>query len=239
MDSGHHPNQFALLGTRRFWPLFVTQAIGAFNDNAFRYALSILLIYDLGPRLGFDAPLLNTVSAGLLILPFFVFSATAGQIADKFDKAMLARRIKLIEIAIVALASFSLFTDQVWLQLLTLLLTGIQSAFFGPIKYSILPQHLERHELLGGNGLIEMGTFLSILLGTLFGSFAIQSEMGRHAVSVVMIGLAVIAYLSARQILEAPAPQIPGGCRCNPLRDVAPSTRRRVSERSATCVRDL
>jgi acyl-[acyl-carrier-protein]-phospholipid O-acyltransferase/long-chain-fatty-acid--[acyl-carrier-protein] ligase len=207
MDSGHHPNQFALLGTRRFWPLFVTQAIGAFNDNAFRYALSILLIYDLGPRLGFDAALLNTISAGLLILPFFVFSATAGQIADKFDKAMLARRIKLIEIAIVALASFSLFTDQVWLQLLTVLLTGVQSAFFGPIKYSILPQHLERQELLGGNGLIEMGTFLSILLGTLFGSFAIQSEMGRHAVSFVMIGLAVIAYVSARQIPEAPAPQ--------------------------------
>ncbi|MGE0007271.1 MAG: acyl-[ACP]--phospholipid O-acyltransferase [Parvibaculaceae bacterium] len=207
MDRGHHPNQFALLGTRRFWPLFVTQAIGAFNDNAFRYALSILLIYDLGPRLGFDAALLNTVSAGLLILPFFVFSATAGQIADKFDKALLTRRIKLVEIAIVALASFSLFTDQVWLQLLTVLLTGVQSAFFGPIKYSILPQHLERHELLGGNGLIEMGTFLSILLGTLFGSFAIQSEMGRHAVSVVMIGLAVIAYLSARRIPQAPPPQ--------------------------------
>jgi acyl-[acyl-carrier-protein]-phospholipid O-acyltransferase / long-chain-fatty-acid--[acyl-carrier-protein] ligase len=207
MDSGHHPNQFALLGTRRFWPLFIAQAIGAFNDNAFRYALSILLIYDLGPRLGFDAGLLNTVSAGLLILPFFVFSATAGQIADKFDKAMLARRIKLIEIAIVALASFSLFTDQIWLQLLTVLLTGIQSAFFGPIKYSILPQHLERHELLGGNGLIEMGTFLSILLGTLFGSFAIQSDMGRHAVSGVMIGLSVLAYLSARQIPDAPPPQ--------------------------------
>ena len=107
----------------------------------------------------------------------------------------------------MALASFSLFTDLVWLQLLTVLLTGIQSAFFGPIKYSILPQHLERHELLGGNGLIEMGTFLSILLGTLFGSIAIQSDMGRHAVSVVMIGLAVIAYLSARQIPPAPPPQ--------------------------------
>ena len=202
-----HPNQFALLRTRRFWPLFVTQAIGAFNDNAFRYALSILLIFDLGPRLGFNAPLLNTVSAGLLILPFFIFSATAGQIADKFDKAFLARRIKFIEILIVALASFSLFTDQVWLQLLTVLLTGIQSAFFGPIKYSILPQHLERDELLGGNGLIEMGTFLAILLGTLFGSFAIHSEFGRHGVSVVMIGLAIIAYLSARQIPQAPPPQ--------------------------------
>jgi acyl-[acyl-carrier-protein]-phospholipid O-acyltransferase / long-chain-fatty-acid--[acyl-carrier-protein] ligase len=206
METGH-PNQFALLRTRRFWPLFVTQAIGAFNDNAFRYALSILLIYDLGPRLGFNGGLFNTISAGLLILPFFIFSATAGQIADKFDKSFLARRIKLIEILIVALASFSLFTDQVWLQLMTVLLTGVQSAFFGPIKYSILPQHLERHELLGGNGLIEMGTFLSILLGTLFGSFAIQSDFGRHGVSVVMIGLAIMAYLSARQIPAAPALQ--------------------------------
>lgn len=209
MDTGH-PNQFALLRTRRFLPLFVAQAIGAFNDNAFRYALSILLIYDLGPRLGFaegHAGLLNTLSAGLLILPFFLFSALAGQIADKFDKAMLAQRIKFVEIAIVALASFSLFTDQIWLQLLVVFLTGTQSAFFGPIKYSILPQHLERQELLGGNGLIEMGTFLSILLGTLFGSFAISSEWGRHWVSVVMIGLSVMAYLSARQIPAAPAPQ--------------------------------
>ena len=174
--SGH--SQFALLATRRFLPLFVTQAIGAFNDNAFRFALSILLIYDLGPRLGLDAALVNTLSAGLLILPFFLFSALAGQLADKYDKAMLARRIKLVEIAIIALASVSLFTDHVWLQLLCVFLTGTQSAFFGPIKYSILPQHLDKHELLGGNGLIEMGTFLSVLLGTMFGGFFIRRRDG-------------------------------------------------------------
>ena len=153
--TGH--SQFALFKTERFWPLFVTQAIGAFNDNAFRFSLSMLLIYDLGTRTGVNAPLLNTLSAGLLILPFFLFSATAGQLADKYDKALLVRRIKFAEIFVMALAAFSLFTDQVWLQLLCVFLTGVQSAFFGPIKYSILPQHLEKHELLGGNGLDRNG----------------------------------------------------------------------------------
>jgi acyl-[acyl-carrier-protein]-phospholipid O-acyltransferase/long-chain-fatty-acid--[acyl-carrier-protein] ligase len=204
--SGAH-SQFTLLKTQRFLPLFITQAIGAFNDNAFRFALSIVLVYDLGPRLGFDAGLTNTISAGLLTLPFFLFSALAGQLADKFDKAALTRRIKFIEILIVALASASLFTDNVWLQLACVFLTGTQSAFFGPIKYSILPQHLDRHELLGGNGLIEMGTFISVLLGTLFGSFFILHGAGRESVSAAMILLAVLAYLSARRIPPAPAPQ--------------------------------
>src|SRR3954447_23299100 len=97
-ESAGGKSQFALFHTERFWPLFVTQAIGAFNDNAFRFSLSMLVIYDLGTRTGIDAKLVNTVSAGLLILPFFLFSATAGQLADKYDKAWLARRIKLAEI---------------------------------------------------------------------------------------------------------------------------------------------
>jgi hypothetical protein len=116
MDS-HHPNQFALFRTRRFLPLFITQAIGAFNDNAFRYALSILVIFELSQRLGINGALINTLAAGFLIIPFFLFSATAGQLADKFDKAWLATRIKFIEIFIIALASASLFLDQVWLAL--------------------------------------------------------------------------------------------------------------------------
>ncbi|MGE3831997.1 MAG: MFS transporter, partial [Parvibaculaceae bacterium] len=208
MDS-HHPNQFALFRTARFLPLFITQAIGAFNDNAFRYALSILIIYDLSQRSGVNGPLMNTLAAGLLTIPFFLFSATAGQLADKFDKAWLATRIKFFEIFILALASFSLYTAQIWLQLFCVFLTGTQSAFFGPIKYSILPQHLEKNELLGGNGLIEMGTFLSVLLGTLFGGFFILwgSESGRHMVSVVMVALSVGAFLAARRIPPAPAPR--------------------------------
>jgi acyl-[acyl-carrier-protein]-phospholipid O-acyltransferase/long-chain-fatty-acid--[acyl-carrier-protein] ligase len=200
-------SQFALFGTERFWPLFVTQAIGAFNDNAFRFALSLLIVYDLGPRLGLNAALINTLAAGLLIVPFFIFSATAGQLADKYDKAFLTRRIKLIEISVIALASMSLFTHQVWLQLLAVFLTGTQSAFFGPIKYSILPQHLAKHELLGGNGLIEMGTFIAVLFGTMFGGFFILGGTGRQLVSAVMVGFAIIAYMTSRRIPAAPPPQ--------------------------------
>ncbi|CAN5375315.1 acyl-[ACP]--phospholipid O-acyltransferase [soil metagenome] len=210
--SGH--NQFSLLATRRFWPLFVTQAIGAFNDNAFRFALSLLILYDLGPRLGINAALINTLSAGLLIVPFFLFSALAGQLADKYDKAILTRWIKLAEIVIIALASASLFTDFVWLQLLCVFLTGTQSTFFGPIKYSILPQHLEKEELLGGNGLIEMGTFIAVLLGTIFGGFFILAGTGRHTVGLAMVGLALAAYATSRLIPSAPPPQ--PGLKLNP-----------------------
>ena len=206
MDS-HHPNQFALFRTRRFLPLFITQAIGAFNDNAFRYALSILVIFELSQRLGINGALINTLTAGFLIIPFFLFSATAGQLADKFDKAWLATRIKFVEIFIIALASASLYMDHVWLALFCVFLTGTQSAFFGPIKYSILPQHLEKNELLGGNGLIEMGTFLAVLLGTLFGGFFILWDQGRHLVSAVMVALAVMAFISASRIPEAPPPR--------------------------------
>ena len=184
--TGH--SQFALFKTERFWPLFVTQAIGAFNDNAFRFSIAMLLIYDLGNRTGVNAPLVNTLSAGLLTLPFFLFSATAGQLADKYDKAYLVRRIKLAEIFVMGLASYSLFTDQVWLQLLCVFLTGTQSAFFDPIKYSILPQHLGRHELMGGTGLIEAGTFLAILAGQLLGGIIPAWEAGLVAVAVAAIG---------------------------------------------------
>ena len=125
--SGH--SQFALLKTRRFLPLFVAQAIGAFNDNVFRSALSMLFVFSLSKEIGSDkANSINTLSAGLLILPFFLFSAFAGQLADKFDKAIIARRIKLAEIAIVILASFSLYSNNVTLQLFCVFLAGVQSS---------------------------------------------------------------------------------------------------------------
>lgn len=201
------PSQFSLLFTRRFLPLFIAQSVGAFNDNAFRYALSMLYIYGLGAKLGINSGLVNTLSAGLLTLPFLLFSALAGQIADKFDKAVIARTIKLVEIGIVALASFSLFTESIYLQLACVFLSGVQSAFFGPIKYAILPQHLKNHELLGGNGMVEMGTFISVLLGTMFGSVFILNGGGRQAVSTIMIILAVLGYVSARNIPTAPSTQ--------------------------------
>jgi acyl-[acyl-carrier-protein]-phospholipid O-acyltransferase / long-chain-fatty-acid--[acyl-carrier-protein] ligase len=203
--SGH--SQFALLKTKRFLPLFVAQAIGAFNDNVFRSALSMLFFIGVTSRTGADPKLINTLAAGLLIIPFFLFSAFAGQLADKYDKATIARRIKLAEIGIVALGSYSLFHNNIALQLFCMFLAGTQSAFFGPIKYSILPQHLHKDELLGGNGMVEMGTFISVLLGTILGGILIRNEQGAALVSSCMIGLAIIAYIAAWFIPKAGSAQ--------------------------------
>jgi acyl-[acyl-carrier-protein]-phospholipid O-acyltransferase / long-chain-fatty-acid--[acyl-carrier-protein] ligase len=196
-------SQFALLKTKRFLPLFVTQAMSAFNDNVFRYALSILLLTSLGKEQG---GVLNTVSAALFILPFFLFSAFAGQLADKFDKSFVARRVRFAEIFIVALSAYSLFSGHIHLQQFCVFLAGCQAAFFGPIKYGILPQHLTKDELLGGNGLVEMATFIAILLGTIFGSIAINLD-GGYTVAAVMIAIGVISYFTALQIPPAPSAQ--------------------------------
>jgi acyl-[acyl-carrier-protein]-phospholipid O-acyltransferase/long-chain-fatty-acid--[acyl-carrier-protein] ligase len=195
-------SQFALLKTRRFLPLFVTQAMSAFNDNVFRYALSILFLSTLGKDQG---GVLNTISAALFILPFFLFSAFAGQLADKFDKALVARRIRFAEIFIVALSATSLFSGHVHLQQFCVFLAGCQAAFFGPIKYGILPQHLTKDELIGGNGMVEMATFIAILLGTIFGSIVINMAGGHTAVAAVMVAIGIISYLTCLAIPRAPA----------------------------------
>jgi acyl-[acyl-carrier-protein]-phospholipid O-acyltransferase/long-chain-fatty-acid--[acyl-carrier-protein] ligase len=197
-------SQFALLKTRRFLPLFVTQAMSAFNDNVFRYALSILFLTTLGKEQG---GVLNTISAALFILPFFLFSAFAGQLADKFDKAFMARRIRFAEIFIVALSAWSLFSGHVHFQQFCVFLAGCQAAFFGPIKYGILPQHLTKDELLGGNGMVEMATFIAILLGTIFGSIVINTQGGHTWVAAVMVGIGVISYFTSLQIPPAPSAQ--------------------------------
>ena len=197
-------NQFSLLTTRRFLPLFVAQAIGAFNDNAFRLSLTTLYIYGVLRTVVADPEAANSILAALLVMPFFLFSALAGQLADKFDKSVLARRIKLFEIGLITISSYSLYTDNITLQMICVFLAGTQSTFFGPIKYSILPQHLTKDELLGGNGLIESGTAISILLGMLFGMFFITSGYGQHFVSLVMIGLAVLGYVATWYMPAAP-----------------------------------
>ncbi len=198
------PSQFDLLKTRRFLPLFVTQALSAFNDNAIRFAVAAILISTLPKE---QAGLLNTISAGLFIIPFLLFSATAGQLADKYDKAWLARQIKLVEIAVVALAVFALYNDSVWLKQLCVFLAGTQAAFFGPIKYSILPQHLTKDELLGGNGMIEMATFLAILLGTNFGNLIAAHDSGKVLVSTIIVGIGIFSYWTATRIPDAPSTQ--------------------------------
>ena len=185
-------SQFALLKTRRFLPLFVTQAMSAFNDNVFRYALSILFLTTLGKEQG---GVLNTISAALFILPFFLFSAFAGQLADKFDKSLVARRVRFAEIFIVALSAWSLFSGIVHLQQFCVFLAGCQAAFFGPIKYGILPVHLEPRELPAGNALVEGATFLAILAGTIAGNFVAVSDTASWGLAGAAIVLAVLGFL--------------------------------------------
>ena len=200
------PNQFALLATERFLPLFIAQALGAFNDNGLRYAISILIIYDLSERLGIDGASFIALGTALFIAPYFLFSAIAGQLADKYDKALLARRIKFAEIGIMAVGWMSLYMDQIWLHLAVLFLAGTQAAFFSPVKYGLLPQHLGDDELVGGNGLIEMTTFISILLGVLFGGYFVLQPGGKAMVGATITGLSVAGYLMARRIPPAPPP---------------------------------
>lgn len=199
-----HHSQFRILRQLRFGPLFVTQALGAFNDNLFKNALVILVTYVLAERAGLDAKLLVTLAAGIFILPFFLFSATAGQIAERYEKSRLIRTIKLAELVLAGLAATALYVQDIWLLLFILFLLGAQSTFFGPLKYSILPQHLEEDELIGGNALIETGTFLAILLGTITGGLLILGESGPAVISFLVLLCAAAGFLASRFIPVAP-----------------------------------
>ncbi len=198
--------QFELLTTRRFLPLFITQALGAFNDNGFKNALVILVTYRLAEQQSFSGPLFITIAAGLFILPFFLFSATAGQLADKYEKSWLIRRIKFAEILLMCLACLSFYLQSVSLGLVVLFLLGVQSTFFGPLKYGILPTHLKENELIGGNALIETGTFLAILLGTLFGGLLILMSDGLIWVCLTLTALSCAGFLAAQFIPTAAPP---------------------------------
>ncbi len=199
-------SQFSLLKKRRFGPFFATQFLGAFNDNVFKNALIILLAFRGASELNMNSGVLINLSAGLFILPFFLFSATAGQLADKYDKALLIRRIKFIEILVMSLAAVGFLFGQLQWLILLLFVMGTQSAFFGPIKYGILPQHLDTDELVGGNGMVGMGTFLAILLGTMLGGFLIATNQGPVLVSAAVMVAAAAGYWASRAIPNASAP---------------------------------
>lgn len=202
-------SEFALLRSRRFLPLFVTQFLGAMNDNVFKNAFVILALYGMAELAGPEAQVLVTVAAGVFILPYFLFSATAGQLADAVEKSRLIRRIKLAEIAIMAGAVVGLHLGDPWILMGVLFLMGAQSAFFGPVKYGILPDHLAEDELVGGNGLIEAGTFLAILVGTIAGGLLILEADGVTLVSAALIALAIAGWAASRAIPAAP-PAMPG-----------------------------
>lgn len=198
-------SQFALLGRRRFLPFFVTQALGAFNDNVFRNALIILVTFHIAGLSSSERDLYSNLAAGLFVLPFFLFSANAGQWAEKYEKSRSIRWIKLAEIVLMLLAGVALWLQSLPLLLAALFLNGMQSALFGPLKYSILPQALRPAELVGGNALVESGTFLAILLGTFFGGWLMGLSGGTLWVSAALVTIAFAGWISARQIPVAPA----------------------------------
>nr|MBV6630472.1 MFS transporter [Oceanococcus sp. HetDA_MAG_MS8] len=200
-------NQFQLLRQRRFGPFFGVQFLGAFNDNVYRNALIILIAFELA-RTGGDASshIMVNAAAGLFILPFFLFSATAGQIADRYEKAWLIRRIKFLELVIMSLAAVALLLKSLWVLIALLFLMGMQSSIFGPVKYAILPQHLDKDELVGGNGMVEMGTFLAILLGTVVGGLLIAiSGYGPLLVAIAVVAIALAGWWVAQGVPTASA----------------------------------
>ena len=214
-------SQFALLGSRRFAPFFWTQALGAFNDNAFRNAMVMLVAFQmgLGER---TVSLYANLAPALFILPFFLFSASAGQLAEKYEKTRIIRAVKLFEIVAMLLAAVGFHTHHTGLLLAVLCMMGLHSTVFGPIKYAILPQALAPAELVGGNGLVEMGTQLAMLAGMIAGnSLMLIAGAGPLAASAVTVAVAVAGYLASRRIPPAPptAPDLEFDW--NPLRETA------------------
>ena len=195
----------SLLRQPRFKSFFWTQTLGAFNDNVFKNALVILITFGVAGLSDSDINLYVNLAAGLFILPFFLFSATSGQIAEKYEKSMLIRRIKLLEIAIMGLAVIAFWFKSVPMLMSILFLMGTQSTLFGPVKYSILPQHLPESELIAGNAWVEAATFLAILLGTMLGGWLIAQQSGAHWVSVCVVVIAILGWWMSRGIPRADA----------------------------------
>lgn len=214
-------SQFALLKERRYLPFFISQLAGAFNDNLYKQALMLAITYKLTFNTSFDYAVVNFLSFGkgadkdllvnvcaiVFILPFFLFSALGGQLGEKIEKSLLIRRIKLAEILTMIIGAIGLYYNNFSIMLLVLFAMGVQSALFGPVKYSILPQHLKENELIGGNAMVEMGTFLAILTGTMLAGILMagNDSFYIYTISFFVIVVAIIGYISSRSITYSPA----------------------------------
>ncbi len=200
-----HPNQFSLLKQRRFAPFFWTQFLGAGNDNLFKFAFTVMVTYQL--QVSWLAPkMAGLVIGALFILPFLLFSATSGQLADKYDKTRVIRFVKWLEIAIMLLAGWGFWRVDVPVLLACVFLMGLHSTLFGPVKFAYLPQHLSERELTGGNGMVEMGTFVAILLGQVAGGLLVAiPDVGRHYVAFGCVAVALLGRLTAQAIPATPA----------------------------------
>ncbi len=208
---GAERSQFALLGTRRFLPFFLTQFLGAFNDNLFRNALVVSITYGAAVAAD-DAAVLTNLSQGLFILPFFLFSALAGQLADKHEKSRLIRQTRFAEVVLMLCAAMALYFGHLPSLFTLIFLLGVLASIFGPLKYSLMPQHLRQSELVGGNALVDSGTFLAILVGTICGGLLVPTSTASNpsgashanlAAAVTMVVVALATYLCARFIPRA------------------------------------
>lgn len=198
-------HQTSLLGQRRFLPYFVTQFFGAFNDNIFKNVLLLFVAFAGANVLPVSSNLFINLAAGLFILPFFLFSASAGVLADKYEKSAFIRKVKLAEILIMCLGAIGFITESYGILLLLLFLMGTQSAFFGPVKYALLPQQLKQQELVPGNALVETGTFLAILLGTLGAGVIASADNAKYVAAGAVVLFAVLGYLASCYIPDSPA----------------------------------
>ncbi|MDQ8936748.1 MFS transporter [Acinetobacter rudis] len=196
-----------ILGTRRFLPMFLTQFFGALNDNVFKQSLVVIFTFGWIQHQGLEISTLNNLAALLFILPFFIFSATAGQIADKYERSKLIRAIKILEILIMLIATLGFMFGSLWLLIFALFLMGTHSTFFGPIKYAILPDILNKDELVQGNAIFQSGTSIAILIGMVLGGAIIFWSQGEMLwISLTVLVIAIVGYLCSRYILPQPIP---------------------------------
>lgn len=200
-------SQFALFFKKRFTAMFITQFMGAFNDNLFKQALLLVLTYSVASQMGMKISTLNNLAAMLFILPYFLFSALAGQLADKYEKSKLTVNIKILEIVIMVIAVFGFFMQLYWLLFVALFLLGTQSTFFGPIKYAYLPQVMHEDELVGANGLFQMGTSLSILFGMIVAGVLTQLPNAYVWICTTVMLVAILGLMGAKNIPHTPATQ--------------------------------
>lgn len=196
-------NNEHLLSTRRFLPMFLTQFFGALNDNVYKQSLLLVITYGWISQQNASVSTLNNLAALLFILPYFIFSATAGQIADKYERAQLVRAIKILEIVIMLIGMAGFLTGHLYLLMIALFMMGIHSTFFGPIKYAILPEILKPNELMSGNALFQSGTSIAILLGMILGGAVIASSDGNLLwISLMVVSIALIGYICSRFVLK-------------------------------------
>lgn len=224
-------SQFSLLSKRRFLPYFLTQALGAFNDNLYKNALLLMIAFG-GVASHEDSALLTNLAAGIFILPFFLFSPIAGQIADKMEKSQLIRWVKGLEVLIMSLAAVSILAGNVWGLMALLFLMGLQSAIFGPVKFALLPQHLSQDELVGGNALVEMGTFIAILAGTICAGVLFDFDDSRYWIASGVVLFAVLGLFSSRFIPQAAANDPALNINWNPFTELANTIKQARENRS-------